>query len=167
MADSIEDLKKNIFDLGGKISAPLSLVSFADRPTNSGRPHVEMKGGKYHYVITEKGEELDRRISDQKEDILYWIFKDITSELASEYEQKNRKGSVDFRRLKFSKQLQLMTDIDLAWGERFSKEIEGILKDYPYDDLMDRRTQYCKTLIGEGMSGAAAYLKACEIYPLP
>jgi len=46
-------------------------------PQHNGTPHIEVVGGKYHYVVTERGRELERRVAESEDEILYWLVSDL------------------------------------------------------------------------------------------
>ena len=102
------------------------------------RPHIEVEHGFYHYVIVERGVERDRRFSDSYDDLLYWIFRDVTHGLAFGYELQNRVEDQDCRRIAFPKQIELMRTIDPALGKRLERDIAEILHRAPYDDELTK-----------------------------
>lgn len=167
MSQLISELEENVLKLGKIIAAPRALLKIAEDQTDDGTPHVELKNGVYHYVTTERGEEESRKIAKGKDELLYWVFKDITSEMAEKFELNNREKGKDFRRIKFAKQLQLMSSVNTLWGRLLLEEIESILQHSPYDDLVDDRTAFCRQLIVGGLSGGDAYVEACKKFPLP
>jgi hypothetical protein len=107
---------------------------FATLPTHDGGPHSEYDGSSYAYVITERGTELDRRETDDPDDILYWLVSDATREAAQKYELKHRASGVDFRRLLFERHVELMGYIRADWAVRKRTEYDRVLSRYPYCD---------------------------------
>jgi hypothetical protein len=99
-----------------------------------GRPHIEVENALYHYVVVERGEELERRSTESYDELLYWIFRDVTRKLAFSYEMMNRVEDQDCRRIAFPKQIELMKQIDPALSERLERDIADILRLAPYDD---------------------------------
>jgi hypothetical protein len=97
-------------------------------------PHIEVEHGFYQFVVVERGEELQRRFTDNHHELLYWIFADITHTLAFAYELRNRIEDQDCRRIAFPKQIELMRQIDSDLGERLERDIAEILRHAPYDD---------------------------------
>lgn len=96
-------------------------------------PHVEVDD-RYHYVIVERGQELDRKSTLDLQELLYWIFSDTTHSMAFAYELKNRIEDQDCRRIAFPKQVELLALISPKMAERRAREIEDILRKAPYDD---------------------------------
>ena len=102
-------------------------------------PHVEVGGGLYHYVMVERGQEQSRRSSPRYDDLLYWIFSDVTHNLAFSYELKHRVRHQDARRIAFARQIELMRRISSTMGDRLEADIAEILARAPYDDSRAQR----------------------------
>jgi len=67
-------------------------------------------------------------------ELLYWIFDLITFRFASDFELKNRDESLDFRRILFKKQEELLGLIDYNWKIKKETEHNEVLKFYPFND---------------------------------
>jgi hypothetical protein len=105
------------------------------RPHHDGSAHIEdLPGGGYRYVCTERGAEYNERITDNPQDILYWLYQDVTFEMACRWEINNRITGRDARRLIFSKQLELLRVIGEEYALRREKEMETILLAHPFKD---------------------------------
>ena len=131
---ALQDIETDVAAMARRIGA-----SAFDLPTygvseDGARPHIEVGHGLYHYVVVERGVERDRRSSDRYEDLLYWIFRDVTHGLAFSYELQNRVEDQDCRRIAFPKQIELMSRLDRGMGHRLEGEIADILRRAPYDD---------------------------------
>jgi Immunity protein 63 len=101
--------------------------------------HIEVDATLYHYVVVERGQELDRKSTPNYDELLYWIFSDATHNLAFDYELQNRIEDQDCRRTAFPKQIELLSRISPEMGTRRAKEIEDILRMHPYDDEPTKR----------------------------
>jgi hypothetical protein len=99
-----------------------------------GYPHIEVDGSGYHYVVIERGDELDRKSTEHLPELLYWIFRDATHSMAFAYELNHRIEDQDCRRIAFPKQIELMSAISAEMGERAFREIQDVLRVAPYDD---------------------------------
>jgi hypothetical protein len=135
---TLRDIETDVLRAAVRIGA-----SDQDLPTygishDFGQPHVEVDRGQYHYVIVERGEERERRSSDNYDDLLYWIFRDVTHNLAFSYEFQNRAEDQDCRRIAFPKQIELMKQLGREISERLEGEIADILRRAPYDDAPTR-----------------------------
>ena len=67
-------------------------------------------------------------------DISYIVLKDVISPISKDYEFKNRKDKQDFRRIWFSKELDLWTLFGEDFYERAKQEMDEILLNHPYID---------------------------------
>lgn len=110
--------------------------SFRTSAQHDGSAHVEVCADSYHYVVTERGAEFERRRTTDPDELLFWLMSDVTFSLACEYEIKHRVRGRDFRRLLFQKQIDLMGQLNADWSERKKQEIERVLVAHPYDDVV-------------------------------
>jgi len=99
-----------------------------------GTPHVECVEDQFHYRVTERGVELEHRVTSDENEMLYWLISDLVFTLATKFELKHRVSGQDFRRLLFSKEIELIEMLRSDWGARKRKEIEEILSKHPYKD---------------------------------
>ncbi|MEG0564350.1 Imm63 family immunity protein [Anaerorhabdus sp.] len=89
---------------------------------------------KYHYIIMERGRMNKHCESEVLEDIIYPLFKDLTSSLAQQFELEHRKSEEDFRKLMWEKQLELLGRINEKFVDMRKREIEDILIIAPYSN---------------------------------
>ena len=130
---TISSIRKKVREFGKKVNAPKELLAIRSATDGLGTPHIEISGRGYHYVVSERGTEFRRDTTSDIHTLLYWIFKGIVFQMASEYELKHRKSEEDFRRLLFSKTLDLFKKLDNQWYEWEKNNIENILKETPYE----------------------------------
>lgn len=134
---SLEEVENIIFKMSNKISvskdsALLPMFSKTKDVFSEGESiYVD---DKYHYIMMERGQVYKHYESEELEEILYPLFKNITFSLAQEYEFNHRKANEDFRRLMWKKQLKLLRKINKNFAEERKKEIEEILTISPYND---------------------------------
>jgi hypothetical protein len=131
---SITTIRKKVREYGKKINAPKKLLTIRTTSDGFATPYIEINKESYNYVVSERGTEFKRKKTTDLDKILYWIFKDIVFELASEFELNHRKEDEDFRRILFVKEIELMEKLDPKWGKWLKKEQNEILKKYPYED---------------------------------
>jgi hypothetical protein len=98
---------------------------------DDGAPHVEMRDGKFEFVVIERGSELERISGLDRDEVLYMLFEGITSVMATSYELRNRKPSGDGRAVWFPYQEELMAGLRPSWGLRLKAEHEQILLSFP------------------------------------
>jgi hypothetical protein len=106
--------------------------AFHTSPQHDGAPHVEMRSGKFEFVVTERGSELERISGLDNDEVLYLLFEGITSIMATSYELRNRKPTGDGRAVWFPYQEKLMAGLRPSWGVRLKAEHEQILQKSPF-----------------------------------
>lgn len=106
------------------------------RPTHNGDAHVEVVDGLFHYVVTERGTELQRRVAQDEDEVLYWLIEDVTASIS--YLRRTsllqRLLGRDPRRSKFRMQLRLLERVNPAWAERKKAHQDETLREYPFRD---------------------------------
>lgn len=131
------------------------------------QPHIEINSLQYHYVIIERGQEYERKSTNDIHELLYWIFKSITFNMAIDYEFNNRIESLDSRRIAFKKQEELLNILNPEWREKLENEHKLILEKHPFDDLSGLRAAYCRELREKGYCEDDINKRAYNKYPLP
>lgn len=131
---SLQEIEADVSAMALRIAAPASALPDYGSSRDGAHPHVEVRGGAYQYVVVERGLELERRRTPDYHELLYWVFADVTHQMAFAYELRHRVTGQDGRRLAFSMQMALMAKIDAAYAQRLRREIERILKKAPYRD---------------------------------
>ena len=131
---SISTIRKKVMEYGKKIHAPSHLLSVRASSDGFGTPHIEIDENGYNYVVSERGEEFERRQTKDIDKLLYWIFKQIVFIMASDYELENRKPNEDFRRQLFAKQIELMEQLDSKFAQWNKEDLDKILEESPYDN---------------------------------
>jgi hypothetical protein len=104
------------------------------RRQDDGSPHVELVDGRYHYVVTERGSEYERRIAEDEDELLYWLMNDVTTGIALEIELNNRILGQDSRRQWFSKNVELLNRLSSVWAGRKESEYEKVLTMHPFSN---------------------------------
>lgn len=97
--------------------------------------YVYEKNGIYHYVgVGDRGGIIEEIKSENMEDVLYKIYSGVTFNKATQYAMVNKKKNEDWRRLLFSKQLEILRCINEQYYNRRFDEIQNILISNPYRD---------------------------------
>ena len=130
---SISTIREKVKEYGKKINAPKKLLTIRSTTNGMGTPHIEIDEGGYHYVVSERGTEFRHDTTRELHTLLYWIFKGIVFQMASEYELIHRKSEEDYRKVLFSKTLDLFEKLDKQWYEWEKENIDNILKETPYE----------------------------------
>lgn len=147
---TLHEIEENVVMLAARICAAASVLPTCGRTEDGARPHIEAGAGTYRYVIVERGCELERRTTSDIDELLYWVFADVTHAMAFEYELHHRVHDRDCRRIAFPRQIELMSKLGTEFGRRMACEIERILRRAPYDDGPFRAS-----VRSAGMPGAA------------
>ena len=95
---------------------------------------IERVGNSYHYVLSERGDEFERRVAEDSDRILYWLISDLTFSAATVYELHNRRADQDFRRQLFAEQLRLLGLLRPDWEDEMHEEMAEILNRAPFND---------------------------------
>ncbi|WP_051380301.1 Imm63 family immunity protein [Bradyrhizobium sp. WSM1743] len=135
---TLQDIEADVARLATRVGAFQDDLPTYGTSRDAGHPHVEVDAGLYHYVIVERGQEIDRRSSADYDDLLYWIFEYVTFNLAFSYEQMHRIEDQDCRRIAFPRQIELMRRLGPDMGKRMEREIARILERAPYDDELTK-----------------------------
>jgi len=136
---SLSALKSAYSAIAERLSAPLESVRFAVTPQHDGSAHIESDGNVFAYVVTERGEEYERKTTINDDDVLYWLVSDLTREMASKFELAHRNPNADSRRMLFQKHMELLGTVDQGWQTRKQTEYETVLEQNPFRDTMDEQ----------------------------
>jgi hypothetical protein len=128
------ELKKRLLDELVKIDGDPKLLPEINISNPDAKPYIEIDRYGYYYVCNERGEELFRKLLLDIHELIYEVFKDVTSEMASRWEARNRKEGEDSRRQLFSKRIELMEKIEPEFGRRIEKELQWFLGQAPFKD---------------------------------
>jgi hypothetical protein len=162
-----EAVKSEVDRLAAKIRAVGAILPTYGYSDNWARPHIEIDTRGFHFVVQERGHELQRVTTRELDELLFHVFRSVTFELALKYELEQRVEELDHRRTAFRHQEELLSMLSPSWGEREADEHRKILKEHPFDDLASLRARFTASLREQGVSDEAAWEKACEKYPLP
>lgn len=133
---TLEELEAQYHEHIKDLDVSYSQKRFYTTRTDHGIPHVEKKGRNYYLISTDRGVTVEKKRTTDLEEILYWLLKGVTMDLALTYEMKRRKKGVDGRRVWFPYQEQLLYDMKPEWGMRLATEHYHILQRNPYDDSL-------------------------------
>jgi hypothetical protein len=131
---TLADIQSTVNDLAAQLNAPANLLPTYGRTDDGARPHIEVEGGRYHFIIVERGEELERYTTGDFGQLLRRIFSSVTSPMSYTYERAHRVAGQDIRRLAFSRQVELMAMLDPQWAAHERRRHEEILGRHPFND---------------------------------
>ncbi len=135
---TLPEVQTKVQELAQVLNAPPGYLPTYGYSTNIGHPHVEIDSQGYYYAAFDRDTVAMQHHTTEVDQLLYWIFVDVTWALASEYAKTHRNKSQDQRRLIFEHQVDLLNIVSPKWGERQRHEQERILEQHPFHDRMDR-----------------------------
>ena len=132
------EIKTEVERLAALIGASENYLPTYGHSEDGARPHLEIDARGYHYVVVERGQELERLTTNDPDELLFNVFANVAFSLACRYELTHRIEGQDFRRVLFRQQVALLARISPRWGEREARRQESILREHPFaDDLGD------------------------------
>ncbi len=165
-AKTLDDIQQAVLKLARRIDVPGYFLPTYGHAMGDARPHIEVDQRGFHFVIVERGQELDRKTTLDPNELAYWIFETATFSMAVDFELHHREQGKDCRRMFFLKQEELLGLLDASWRKRLEEYHQQILRKHPFDDQSSIRAQYCKQLRDTGTDPEKAWALACEKYPL-
>jgi hypothetical protein len=131
---TIQDVYTQVNELARQIGAAAAFLPTFGTSDLSGKPYIVIKGETFYYLAWDRGAVTLNRQTDDLQELLYWIFADITYQMGVAYEAEHRVPDLDPRRLAFKKQLDLLDGLQPSWKALRQEEIRDILVKHPYRD---------------------------------
>jgi len=132
-----DKLEKKIKNLINSILPDLNLnkINFSVGTDNSPEGiYIFTQNDKYHYVYTEKGKIRTHKELENEDEILWNVLEAVIFDVAMDYAIKNKVQGKDFRRLLFTKEIELYSKFGDDFEKRKIKEINNILEKNHYCD---------------------------------
>jgi hypothetical protein len=86
----------------------------------------------YNYIVSERGQTIENKLTDDVFEITFWVIYPIVSNIAFDYEFKYRKDEdADSRIVAFNKEIEILKKIDSNLAKRGEIEHSEILKINP------------------------------------
>lgn len=128
----LHEIRAQVERLGKRIGARGSILPTYGHSEDWARPHIEVDVRGYHYVVVERGQELERFTTSVLEELLYRVFKSVVFTLSLDYECQHRVQGQDCRRIAFPKQVELLAMLSPKWASRLSEELARVLEKHPF-----------------------------------
>ena len=129
LPERINDLRQRVSDLAGVIDAPSQLLPTYIHSDDMARPHIEWEGEQLHLVVRERGSEISRKWTMDVDEMLYWIFNGVISEMSSKWAAQQRIDGQDFRIPWFRRRQELLGKLSDRWADRFREENSNRLRE--------------------------------------
>jgi hypothetical protein len=124
LAATREVLETEINRLAGLIGASGYDVVGFNPHVDAGCPYIEIDDdGQLHWIVEERGQELEHRTTRDPDELLYWSFQVTTFSRACNWEARHRDESQDFRVGLWGKQAELLHRLNPAWARRWRREL--------------------------------------------
>ena len=161
MESSLADIQKKTEEYAAVIDAPKHLMPSYGKGFDEFQPNIAQDAnGQLRYEIYERGQLITNLIAAAEDELLYFIFRDITFSMAIQYEYNNRNSRQDSRRVLFAYQLDLLGKLNEKWKERKLQEQQAILVDNPFDDNSTLRLDHFDKLMKAGKTYEQAMSEA-------
>jgi hypothetical protein len=115
---NLSEIEFEIRNIAKLIDAPNQYLPTFGYTEGTARPHIDIQGEEFHYIINERGEEYKREITKEFHELIFLVFADVTFEMSVQLELKNRKKNEDFRIQMFQIQEDLLSKIESSYSER-------------------------------------------------
>jgi len=123
----LSEIKHRVVTLATLIKVDSKRLPTFGHSRDFGYPHIEVDA-LYHFVVIERGVEIERRSTSNLDELLFWVFESVTFGLASDFELSHRKDGEDSRRQLFSKQVELMNLLSFDWANRLRDQIRRTVR---------------------------------------
>ncbi|MBC7895400.1 MAG: hypothetical protein H7066_08300, partial [Cytophagaceae bacterium] len=154
-------IEREVRAMAAHIRADADLLPTFGRTRDSAYPHIEVNEAGMHWVVVERGQELERATFQDLGGLLERVLNSITFSMALAWELRHRRAGQDNRRLMFARQLELLRDLSPLWAEREMVAQAETLARHPYDDASEARVRLTTRLRRAGQSDEEAWRNAC------
>ena len=123
---NIEELRAELFEIGERLGdgvRPNHYFIIPEKPDGFATPYLEIDGKEYHFVVCERGVEIERKVTLIDDEILYWFADCGVRSLASHFAALKNAKDGEFRSRYFRRQFYLMLSIKPEWATRKKREI--------------------------------------------
>jgi hypothetical protein len=129
------EIENRVMEVAQKIGLPAGKTIVQFQGDGMATPYVDLRDNdEIYYVVEERGVELERVKCSSIDDVLYFLFSDITHDMASNHAATHGKPGTEFRRLMFQEQLRLLELASKKWRLKRELEIKEVLGKAPYND---------------------------------
>jgi hypothetical protein len=128
----LAQIRMEVARLAATIEAPDSLLPTYGKTEDSARPHIEVDSAGYHYVVVERGVEVEQITTPELDELLYAVFQTVTFSLACRFAGSHRIAGEDSRRPMFQHQVELLGKLEPRWARRRLQEQDVVLQRHPF-----------------------------------
>jgi hypothetical protein len=122
MTITLEDVQAAVGEMAAKLDVATGseLVAFSRR--DGACPYITVHDGTLHWIVEERGQELQHRTTGDLDELLHWVALSATFDLALRWERGQRDrlpADRDTRIGWLAKQVELLRRLDAEWAEQF------------------------------------------------
>jgi len=128
-------LRQKLESVASQINAPRDLIPSINEPSENAKPYVKLTTSGFRYCVQDRDSIIKDMETADVEELVYWVFADITFVMALAHELQFRRAGQDSRRLIFTHQLQLLEKLEPRWRTRRDLEIQAILSQARFNDV--------------------------------
>ena len=134
---ALSTIERRFCEIASLLDAPASCRIFRTTPHHDGSRHCEFDGTTYTLTTSERGSLFDSDTTTNADELLFWLVRDMTWQMASDYELQKRPDNFDgdSRILLFDRHVELLNRIDENWGARQRDCCNHILAEHPTTHL--------------------------------
>lgn len=111
-----------------KISRDFDLLPEINNSNYNAEPFIEIWQNAYYYICLQRGEDVFRKRTTDLNELIFMVMKDLTFEMSWEWVKLQPNLNTDLRIPAFVKQVELMSAINLEYGNRLNIELQKIIK---------------------------------------
>jgi hypothetical protein len=126
---ALDEVQEKAMRLAQRIEAPTHWLPTFGTSDENGRPSIEARGGGLAYVVRERGQVFEDWWASTEDELMYWIFRSVTHQMATSWELHHRVEGQDTRKGWIPKQLELLRSLSPAWEAQLRRERASILSE--------------------------------------
>ncbi|CAB4891488.1 unannotated protein [freshwater metagenome] len=130
----LDALERRAHAIGERIGAPRAAYPPFGTRLDAGYPNVDRRDGAWVWEVHERGRLLEHRTTRDEDEILYWIFVDVTRWMGQEWARGRPSYAPDTRVTWAGRILELLADLEPRWLERFLREEDSWLSTVRWPD---------------------------------
>lgn len=119
---TLTEIKKTVEELARQIDASADQMPTFNNSRNDGTPDVSLNETDYFYVARDQDAVCINRKTRDMDELLYWVFCDVTSRMASSYIRKVPGPLHERVEIRKNYQLELLGKLKKEWYEKLQKE---------------------------------------------
>ena len=124
-------IKTEYLKIYGIIKKELDINFYPNLPNADDGEYVYANDVGYHYVLCERGKEIEHKITDDVFEISFWAIYPSLIRPSFDYELQNRDETLDYGEVAFAKQLEYLELLGENFKKRGEIEISQILENNP------------------------------------